>query len=846
MKHTSLEVACASQVNHRPTIGLLVDWLETEYQDNVLAGAEETARKEGVNLLCFAGGVLGSPLRFAARRNYVYELAGPHNLDGVVVMAGTLGNYVGLAQVAQFLECYRPLPMVSVGAQLPTMPSIEVDNARGMHALVTHLMHVHGYRRVAFIRGPEASPEAESRFAAYREVLAEYGLPLDPNLVVDGDFQEESGAAAIHTLMQERRVSFEAVVAASDAMAIGAMDALLSRGVRVPYDVAVVGFDDIQSARFTTAPLTTVRQPLYDEGVLAVQVLLAQMRNESVQQHAVLRTQLVTRQSCGCVPQTSLPLAQFQSLPAAESLVRTLQVHRQRLVSDMAQAMRTMAGSLEPAWGERLLDALGAELGGQHRGVFLSTFEEVMTVMATLGGNVSSWHGAIAVLRYHARACREVDTDTWSAAEELWHEARVLVGFVAERAQGQHRLVTERFDRILRGAAEELSTSLEPRAMAPILAARLPQLRIKSHFVALFDGAQGQEVQARIVAAHDAGGRPLFVADHPFPATRLVPDRSVLPERRFTFVVEPIYFEREALGYALFEMGPSEGVIYETLRDHLGSAVMSALLYQRARAGEVGAHSEAVRLQTRLMPRETSVPALRLAAAMLPNGSAGGDYYDFLPTADGCWIALGDLSPGRAPSGVLRAILHGAAAAALAAQRDASPAELLRVINLVFHENIRVRLGTDQDAALLLLRYDRQGRLVFAGAHQDILVYRQATEELVHLSAVGSRIGRVRDIDDRLQDTMSQLHEGDLMVLFTSGVVGVRDGRGELFGVERLGRELERVRFEPVEHIRDHLLAVVRGWAAEVHHDLTIVVGRYGTQDETRWLDEATSPGSVE
>ena len=829
-------------MNRRPTFGLLVDWLEDEYQNNVLSGVEETARKLGVNLLCFAGGVLGSPTRFAARRNYIYEFAGPHNVQGLVLLAGTMGNYVGLDHLAQFCHRFRPLPMVSVGAELPGMPSVLVDNARGMHALMSHLMQVHGFRRVAFIRGPAASGEAENRYAAYSQVLHDYGLPIDPQLVVEGDFQAESGAAAIHTLMQDRRVSFEAVVAASDAMALGAIEALQSRGVRVPYDVAVVGFDDIESSRFATAPLTTVRQPLFEQGVQALNLLVAQTQQEDVPPREVLRTQLLVRQSCGCPPQTSLPLAQYQQMQPAENLVRSLQYHRARVLADMAQAMRTMAGSLETAWGERLLDALVAEIGGQHRGVFLSTLEEVMTLMSTLGGAVSSWHAGLSVLRHHARVCAQIDPDAWSALEELWHEARVLVGLVAERAQGQHRIVTERFDRTLRATAEELSTALDTRAMAPILASRLPQLRIKSYFFGLFDAENQQELHARIVAAHDAGGRPPMVSEEPFPAHHLVPDASVLPERRFTYVVQPVFFEREALGYALFEMGPPEGVLYETLRDQLGGAVMSALLYQRAREGEAGVKSEASRLQTRLLPRDLGVPALRLAAALLPNGSSGGDFYDIIPTHDGCWIAVGDISPGNSPPGVFRTILQGSVASCLATDLNANPSDVLKAVNRVIFEHMRRRLNADQDAALLLLRYDRRGRITFAGAHQDLVVFRQDDDELTRLRAAGPRVGTVRELD-HVSDTICQLEDGDLVLLFTDGAVETPNASGQILGIDALCSELRRARFEPVNHIRDHLVGVVRSWGAEAHDDLTLIVGRYGTDEETISLDEATSPG---
>jgi hypothetical protein len=256
---------------------MLVDWLEDDYQNVVLEGAVQAARQRGANLVCFAGGALGNPggapsaekvasasaRRFGARRNGIYDLVGPDCVDGLMILSGTLGNYAGRDELIRFCERYRPLPMCSIAVSLPGMPSVLVDNAAGMRAAVAHLIADHGLRRIAFIRGPFANEEAERRYRIYRDVLAEYGIPIDPLLVVAGDFQRASGFEAVRVLYDERSAKVDAIVAASDYMALGAMDALSTRGFSVPRDVAIVGFDDIEEARSEIPPLTTVRQPLF-------------------------------------------------------------------------------------------------------------------------------------------------------------------------------------------------------------------------------------------------------------------------------------------------------------------------------------------------------------------------------------------------------------------------------------------------------------------------------------------------------------------------------------------------------------------------------------------------------
>ncbi len=827
-------------MDRRPTYGLLVDWLEEEYQNKVLSGVEETARKHGVNILCFAGGVLGSPISYGARRNFVYDLVGPHNVDGLVLLGGTMSHYLGFEQLARFAERYQPLPMVSVGAELGSMPSVLVDNGRGMHALVTHLVHVHGFRRVAFIRGPSASSEAESRFAAYRQVLEDHGVALDPALVFEGDFQAESGVVAVNTLLDQRGVGFEAIVAASDAMAMGAIDALQARGVRVPYDVAVVGFDDIESARFATAPLTTVRQPLYEIGVHAVEYLLAQTRREPVPPRTVLRTQLITRQSCGCSPVTSIPLAQIQLLTPSESLIATLIFHRQRIVSDMGQAMRAMAGSLEPAWGERLIDALVAELDGLHPGVFLSTLEEVAATMSTLGGNPTSWHGALAVLRYHARACIQVDPERWARSEDLWHEARVLVGLVSERAQGQQRLATQRADRTLRVTAEDLASALDPASIGRILDVRLPQLRIKSYFLAVFEGDQRPGPLARLVGARDADGRVLSGPSEPFPARDLVPNRGLLPERRASYVVQPVYYERDALGYLMLEMGPPEGVLYETIRDHVGSALRGASIFQRARDEE--GEAPGVPRSRVAMPRHLRAPALRAAAALWPAPLGPRDLYDFVPDATGGWIVMGRVTGDRGQVERACALLEGVLAASLAEPRGVTPSAVLRTVNAVLHERLRRRMNESPDVRLVVARYEQAGTLRAAGADGWLIVYRVADGSARLAGDQGPCLGSGPELGLDAAEVEVTIEDGDLL-LFTTVGIRAPGAAGHPEVLERLATELARVRFETIDRVRDHLLEFAHADLGARDGDATVLAARHGSSEETLSLDEVTSPG---
>jgi len=249
----------------RRRVALLMDAIEDDYQEAILRGAALAAQQEGLELWCLAGGVIASqPDDPQCVRNFLFDLLNPVDLAGLLVLSGSLGSRLGSRAFEQWLERYRSVPMVSVGVELGGCQSVVADGAPGMKELVLHLIQQHNHRRIAFIRGPVTSVEAEERFAAYREALAQFGIAEDPRLILQGNWLRESGAMAVRELFDDRGMAVDAVsaiVCANDFMALGAMDALRDRGVAIPSQVALTGFDDGDVGKCAVPPLTTVQQP---------------------------------------------------------------------------------------------------------------------------------------------------------------------------------------------------------------------------------------------------------------------------------------------------------------------------------------------------------------------------------------------------------------------------------------------------------------------------------------------------------------------------------------------------------------------------------------------------------
>ncbi|GAA2664659.1 substrate-binding domain-containing protein [Streptomyces vastus] len=290
----------------RLTIGLVTANIHLGVGATLWSGALRAAERDDVNLVCFPGGSLRPGGE--ASRSALYELVDRARLDGVVCWSSTLGLPVSGDHAERLLRSLRRLPVVSLNHALEGVDDHEtltLDSYAGMRELVGHLVARHGVRRPACIRGPLTNPVSFGRYRAYTQALAQYRLPAERQLVcAAGDFAAGAGASAMRVLLDARGlrpgVDFDAVVACSDVLAADALRLLAERGIRVPEDVAVVGFNDSPEARLSEPPLTSVSLPFAELGGLAVDTLVARLRGGRAPDRRAVAGAVVVRRSCGC------------------------------------------------------------------------------------------------------------------------------------------------------------------------------------------------------------------------------------------------------------------------------------------------------------------------------------------------------------------------------------------------------------------------------------------------------------------------------------------------------------------------------------------------------------------
>ncbi|MER6101673.1 LacI family DNA-binding transcriptional regulator [Streptomyces sp. NPDC001832] len=258
------------------------------YSDQIIRGMERAARQHGYALL-IAASLKGGP------ESLVANVAG--RVDGFAVLAGTVPT-------ADLEVISRRLPVVMLAGPrgIDHLDHIVVANADGQRALTRHLIEDHGLRRLAFVGGEAASPDAEARFVGFQEACREAGLSVPDAPAVRATMMTQAeGLRVTEVLLDQGGERPQAMLFANDQMAVGALRALERRGIRVPEDIAVTGFDGIPLSRLVRPPLTTVRQPIRQLGAQAVELLVQRLADRDRDPVSLmLPVSMVRRASCGC------------------------------------------------------------------------------------------------------------------------------------------------------------------------------------------------------------------------------------------------------------------------------------------------------------------------------------------------------------------------------------------------------------------------------------------------------------------------------------------------------------------------------------------------------------------
>jgi LacI family transcriptional regulator len=250
------------------SIGVVTQAMDSPFYGAALRGIEDELDPAGYSPLFVSG---HWDAKAEAR---CIEVLRSRRVDGIVVLTGRLTDHA-LKQYA------KTIPLVVTGRNLKAsgLYSLNFDNVEGARMATQHLLDL-GHRHIGFISGQLQHPDAQERLRGYRLAIESAGIAFDPQLMIEGEYNEVSGLKAVGELLQ-RNPAMSAIFAGNDQMAAGALLGLHRHGLKVPQDISLVGFDDLPTSMYATPPLSTVHQPAYELGRLAASAMLQMLSGKT-------------------------------------------------------------------------------------------------------------------------------------------------------------------------------------------------------------------------------------------------------------------------------------------------------------------------------------------------------------------------------------------------------------------------------------------------------------------------------------------------------------------------------------------------------------------------------------
>jgi LacI family transcriptional regulator len=284
------EIAKSLRLQQSKLIGILISDIANGFISTVVKGIENTLSEKGYNVL-----LCSTDSNIEKEKKYLNLLMGKR-IDGLIISssAGTGEHYNDLLNAN--------VPLVFLNRCPDHFPSnmVMTNNIQGAYMATEHLIK-HSYRKIAVVTGPLHFSTGRDRFIGYQRALEDYGIPFKQEYVFEGNFDVESGHNLTEKIL-ESNLEADAIFISNNSMSLGAYKYIKEKGLKIPEDIAIYGYDDPEWADVVDPPLSSIKQPAYELGVYAAQNIINTISGTSSESREIiyLNPEMVIRNSCGC------------------------------------------------------------------------------------------------------------------------------------------------------------------------------------------------------------------------------------------------------------------------------------------------------------------------------------------------------------------------------------------------------------------------------------------------------------------------------------------------------------------------------------------------------------------
>ncbi len=540
-----------NHVENSPRIGILINEIDGFFNRPLIDGFRAKAQQLGLKLIFFPVRIIDAESAFDRQYNQLLNFADTPHIDGLISVTSSFMSAADHDETVAALARLAHVPMVSLGLTLPWAPTIAPDNTTGFRALIEHLIQDHGCKRIAFMKGRESNPDAIARYEVFLACMEAASLPIDERLIVCGEFDHYHGRLAMEALLERQR-PFDALVAANDEMALAAMSVAAERGLHIPEDFAVVGFDDVLSLHHTGPSLSTVRQPLREQAELALDVLLAKLRGEAVSDSYIVPTRLVLRQTCGCRSDRLSPPAMLGVAAATNA-------------DDSVVEQMLNAAVVQNEYREEYrqhIARLHRSLFDEDARRFEACVSDVAEACLAQQGDLSTLQALLLVMYRHLFADSSMTRQELQRYGERLQNGQILISNAYALDQLRIAFASKFNDTQFTGQLRARVSSFEIDQTLDLIENAIARLGQRSCYIGLydapvsFDGIRHSETprSAHLIFSVIDGVRQRLDGAASFPATHLVPDALFRGSGFEVMCLFPVAQLNHHLGYLVLDI----------------------------------------------------------------------------------------------------------------------------------------------------------------------------------------------------------------------------------------------------------------------------------------------------
>lgn len=557
------------------TIGFLLEALNNKYSNQMLQGVLDASRELGYNVV-----------RFILHRYYlsqenhefhmemIYKTIEKCTLDGLLFL-GWWQGFDTEQQNISFKKRFSGLQLLSLGKPLYGIPSVYMNGGYYLTKLIKHLIEIHHYKRIVCI--PPGVPD--SRITIFRNIMKEYGLYSPDFDINSGELEnsyliksEQRVSRILQMLLDERKLSIEAIISLNAGEAAEFVHQLHQRGLRVPDDIAVTSYEDGETARFIDPPLTTIYYPFYEIGYEGTKKLINILRLQPVPLESTVKSRLIFRKSCGCKIPMNDSCGESAARIINDNIFELSDYEKEQLINHLCQKTNL----------PQISDFLELLLSGLKCGnsiVFIRTFESYLQNSTKTVDDVQAISQHFYIFKSIILPYFSNNYEALEKIETTWFQLQLLVQERIKYLMGiEHLLLNER-DTLFNEISQNVIITFTLDKVLDVFTRNLKTLQIPNCFLFLYTDPGYKNYD--LALAYKDHQRIKAEDIDPSCWKKAISASMLANDTTHTLLLNHLHINEEYIGFIIYEPGSVDERLYYTLSVHLSTALKGALLVEK-------------------------------------------------------------------------------------------------------------------------------------------------------------------------------------------------------------------------------------------------------------------------